>query len=39
LGVQAYDLVNKSVGKDLAVAIQSDLADLNNHKKLKAILR
>jgi hypothetical protein len=28
LGVQAYDLVNKSVGKDLAVAIQSDLAEL-----------
>ena len=27
-GVQAYDLVNKSVGKDLAIAIQSDLADL-----------
>lgn len=27
-GVQAYDIVNKSVGKDLAVAIQSDLADL-----------
>jgi hypothetical protein len=28
LGVQAYDLVNKSIGKDLAVAIQSDLAEL-----------
>ena len=28
LGVQAYDLVNKSVGKDLAIAIQSDLAEL-----------
>ena len=27
-GVQAYDLVNKSVGKDLAIAIQSDLAEL-----------
>jgi len=27
-GVQAYDLVNKSVGKDLAIAIQSDLAYL-----------
>jgi hypothetical protein len=27
-GVQAYDLVNKSVGKDIAIAIQSDLADL-----------
>jgi hypothetical protein len=27
-GVQAYDLVNKSIGKDLAVAIQSDLAEL-----------
>jgi hypothetical protein len=27
-GVQTYDFVNKSVGKDLAIAIQSDLADL-----------
>jgi len=27
-GVQTYDLINKSVGKDLAVAIQSDLAQL-----------
>ena len=27
-GVQVYDLVNKSVGKDLAIAIQSDLANL-----------
>ena len=27
-GVQVYDLVNKSVGKDLAIAIQSDLAEL-----------
>lgn len=27
-GVQVYDFVNKSVGKDLAIAIQSDLAEL-----------
>jgi len=27
-GVQTYDLINKSVGKDLAIAIQSDLAEL-----------
>ncbi len=28
LGVQTFDLVDKSVGKELAVAIQSDLANL-----------